>query len=101
MHTKLSTKTYEFPQVAKPASDESGEEEDSSDKEDEDDDPATAMIKEARRAAAQKLRAERKAKKNSHHLKLQRLASDRRSREVNLNSRMPQTISSANKNGKR
>lgn len=96
-----SIKSYKFPQVAKPATEESSEEENSSDEEDEDDDPATAMIKEARRAAAQKLRAERKAKKNAEHAKLQRFANDRRSRVVNLNSRMPQSISSANKKGKR
>ncbi|TID13412.1 hypothetical protein E2P81_ATG11635 [Venturia nashicola] len=90
-----------FGKVAKPASVDSSEEEDSSDDEDEDDDSATAMIKEARRAAAQKLRAARKAKKDAERAKLQRFASDRRSKEVNLNSRMPQSISSANTKGKR
>ncbi|QDS68732.1 hypothetical protein FKW77_004443 [Venturia effusa] len=90
-----------FGKVAKPTSDGSSEEEDNSDEENEDDDPATAMIKEARRAAAEKLRAERRAKKTAEHAKLQRLASDRRSRQVNLNSRMPKSISSAQKKGKR
>lgn len=96
-----SIKSYESSQVVKPASEDSSEEANSSDEEDEDDDAATAMIKEARRAAAQKLRAERRAKKNAELAKLQRFAKDRRSKEVNLNSRMPQSISSGKKKGKR
>jgi hypothetical protein len=100
-HQMRSIKSDKNLQVAKPTSEESSEE-DSSDEDDEDDDPATTMIKEARRAAAQKLRADRNAKKQAELAKLQRFANDRRSKEVNLNRSMPQSISGANnKKGRR
>jgi hypothetical protein len=93
------SKSYRGPQVTKKEeSDDSDDSESEVSEDDDDDDPTTAMIKQARREATAKARAERKAKKRVELAELQRFASDRRQKAVNLNKLT--TISSSSSGSK-
>jgi hypothetical protein len=83
------------------ASDSSSESEDedvdSEEEEDDDDDPTAALIRQSRKAASEKARADRKAKKHAAQAESQRLAETRRKKEIKLNR--VSSISSAGSGG--
>lgn len=68
--------------------------EDSEDEDEDDDDPASQMIKQQRKEAAEKLRKERKAKRKSDQAQLELLAKERRKKEIKLNRKSADGISS-------
>jgi len=57
------------------------------------------MIKQQRREAAEKLRKDRKAKRKSDQAELERLAKERRKKEINLNRMSGGGISSGGRGG--
>ncbi len=66
-------------------SDDDGESSESSDSDDNSDDPTSAMIIASRQEAADRAKAERKAKKRAAKAELEELAKKRRKEVVNLN----------------
>ncbi|KAF1343538.1 hypothetical protein BDV97DRAFT_403395 [Delphinella strobiligena] len=66
----------------------------SEDEDEDDDDPASQMIKQQRKEAAEKLRKERKAKRKSDQAQLELLAKERRKKEIKLNRKSGDGISS-------
>lgn len=74
----------EYKSDSESSEDEDEEEEDDSDMDS--DDPASQIIREQRQEAARQLKEERRAKRRAEKKELERLASFRKKKEVNLNS---------------
>lgn len=87
---RYRTKAYNFlqkPQQDSGSSGESSSESESESDEDDEDDPtgAKALIKQSRKEAGDRARAERKAQRKAEKKEAARLADSRRKKEVNLN----------------